>query len=74
MADAKDTGKLIAKVAATVVTICSNKKFQESIFGTYSDGTRRNFFDAWNGEVLSPKQRRKKLYKKKKSGKKKIRL
>lgn len=70
---AVDPGTL-GKVLSSIATIFSDPKFQKSIFGEYSDGTKRSLIDAWNGEVLSPKQRRKKLYKKKKSGKKKIRL
>ena len=66
--------KHAAEEIAALVALCSSKDFQKMLFGTYSDGKTRSFIDAWNGEVLSPKQRQKKLYKKRKSGKKKIRL
>lgn len=58
----------------TLIALCSSKEVQKMLFGTYSDGRTRSFIDAWNGEVLSPKQRQKKLYKKRKNGRKKIRL
>lgn len=57
-----------------LIALCSSKEVQKMLFGTYSDGRTRSFIDAWNGEVLSPKQRQKKLYKKRKNGRKKIRL
>lgn len=62
------------EAAGALIALCSSKDVQKMLFGTYSDGKTRSFIDAWNGEVLSPKQRQKKLYKKRKNGRKKIRL
>ena len=47
---------------------------KKTIFGTYGNGKTRSVIDALNGEVLTPKEKKDKLYKKKKAGKKKIRL
>lgn len=44
------------------------------VFGTYSDGSPRNFADAQNGEFLSPEQKKKMSKKKKKKKNKKFRL
>lgn len=66
-----------SKVVSTLgelTKVCSDVKIQKMVLGTYSDGTPRSVFDAINGEILSPKQKRNKLYKKRKSGKKKIKL
>lgn len=57
-----------------VSKLCTEKEVQKMIFGTYSDGRARSLIDAINGEILSPKQKRDKLYKRRKAGKKKIRL
>lgn len=65
---------LIAKGVKTFTDLCSDKKVQKMMFGTYSDGKTRSFIDAVNGEILSPKQKKDKIYKKRKSGRKKIRL
>lgn len=54
--------------------LISSEKLQKSLFGTYSDGKTRNLIDAWHGEVLSPKQKRDRKYKKKKVKSKKIKL
>lgn len=53
---------------------CKTKKAQKILFGTYSDGKPRSVIDAFNGEIMSPEQKQKKLYKKRKVGKKKIKL
>ena len=66
--------KTIGAIIAGVKSVCSDKKTQKMVLGEYSDGKRRNLIDALNGEVLSPEQKSKKLYKKRKSGKKKIKL
>lgn len=66
--------KLIVEGIHILSNLCSNEDVQKALFGTYSNGKPRSMVDAMNGEILSPKQRRKKLYKKRKSGKKKIRL
>lgn len=69
-------GKLetFVTVAAEVIGVVTNEDLRKAILGTYSDGKPRSVVDAMNDEVLSPKQRQKKLYKKRKSGKKKIKL
>jgi hypothetical protein len=66
--------KVIAEVAGAVGAILSDEKVQKRILGEYSDGRIRSIPDAINDEILSPKQKQKKLYKKKKSGKKKVKL
>ncbi len=68
----KDT--IVKSAIGELTKLCSQKEIQKMIFGTYSDGKPRSLMDAINGEILSPKQKRNKLYKKRKSGKKKIRL
>lgn len=69
-----------------LVNICSeilsDQEIGEKLFGTYSDGTTRNFADSLRGEFLSPKQKKyceimkkkqaKKKKKKKKNAKKKF--
>lgn len=60
--------------ASQVIGVVTNEDLRKTILGTYSDGKPRSLVDAMNDEVLSPKQRQKKLYKKRKSGKKKIKL
>lgn len=64
----------VVSALSELTKVCSRSDVQKMVFGTYSDGKPRSLFDAINGEVLSPKQKREKLYKKRKSGKKKIRL
>ena len=64
-----------AKVAKTIVeaasTLSRNKGLQKTLFGVCSDGTTRSFADCLSGEFLSPKDREKVVYgKKKKKGKK----
>lgn len=67
--------KSTLKVAiATATGIIANDKVQKALFGVYSDGTARSLPDCLEGEILSPKDREKMLYKnkdKKKSKKKK---
>lgn len=64
----------VVAVVGEVINAATNEDLRKTILGTYSDGQPRSVIDALNGEVLSPKQQRKKLYKKRKSGKKKIKL
>jgi hypothetical protein len=66
--------KLAVSGLMQLIDLCSTDKVQKMLFGTYSNGKARSMVDAINDEVLSPKQRKSKLYKKRKSGKKKIRL
>lgn len=61
-------------IISTVLKLSSNEDLQKMICGTYSDGTPKSLIDSIHGEVLSPKDKRKKLYKKKKVKHKKIRL
>lgn len=63
------------KVAKTMIeaakTLSENKGLQKTLFGVYSDGSTRSFADCLSGEFLSPKDREKVVYgKKKKKGKK----
>lgn len=63
------------KLLESVIGLLTNETIQKSIFGEYSDGNTRSIMDSLNGEVLSPSQKAKKLYKKKKKvGKKKLKL
>lgn len=57
-------------VITTAQKVLSDKKVQKVLFGTYADNTPRSFKDALDGEILSPKQKKKHLYKKKKKNKK----
>lgn len=69
-------GKLdtVITAATQIIGVVTNEDLRKTVLGTYSDGKPRSIIDAYNGEVLSPKQKQKKLYKKRKSGKKKIKL
>jgi hypothetical protein len=63
------------KLIESIINLMTNETIQKSIFGQYSDGNTRSIMDSLNGEVLSPKQKAKKIYKKKKKvGKKKLKL
>lgn len=63
------------KLVESVINLLTNETIQKSIFGQYSDGNTRSIMDSLNGEVLSPRQKAKKIYKKKKKvGKKKLKL
>lgn len=64
----------VITVATQIIGVVTNEDLRKTVLGTYSDGKPRSIIDAYNGEVLSPKQKQKKLYKKRKSGKKKIKL
>lgn len=65
---------LVKSIIDTSIKVLSSSKFKKTIFGTYSDGTARSLVDSVNGEVLSPKQKKNKIYKKKKVKNRKIRL
>ena len=69
-------GKLdtVITAATQIIGVVTNEDLRKTVLGTYSDGKPRSIIDAYNGEVLSPKQKQKKLYKKRKAGKKKIKL
>ena len=62
----------------TIISIAKeiggNKKFQKTVFGTYSNGRPRSAIDAIKGEVISPEDQlliTRKLQKKKKKNKNK---
>lgn len=75
MAIDKDTIKVVIETIVHAASEnVSTKKLQKTLCGEYEDGSTRNVIDAVNGEIFSPKQRKNKLYKKRKSGKKKVRL
>ena len=61
---------LIGKMIDGAVKVASNKKVQKFLFGVYTDDTPRSLADCLDGEVLSPKDRAKHIYKKKKKHKK----
>lgn len=54
-----------------VSKVASDEKIKKMIFGTYSNGKSRSILDSLDGEILSPKDREKYLYKKDKKHKKK---
>ena len=60
----------IAKIAEVVALVgreaLGNHDVKKFVYGTYTDGTPRNFIDAVNGEYLSPKTKKKHDKKKKK--------
>lgn len=58
----------------TASKLIGNKSIQRILFGTYADDTPRSLVDGINGEILSPKQRKKFVYKKKKKKKKKNKI
>lgn len=63
--------KAAKTVLETATTLVNNRSLQKTLFGVYSDGTTRSFADCLSGEFLSPKDREKVVYgKKKKKGKK----
>lgn len=63
--------KTIRTLVAAAGGLFANEKIQRSLFGEYSDGTPRSLPDCLEGEILSPKDREKMLYKKKKKNIKK---
>ena len=50
---------IINTVVAVGETLVRNEDFKKFICGTYSDGSPRNLPDAINGEMYSPKQKKK---------------
>lgn len=61
----------VSSIVETVVSVASDKGVQKALFGVYADNTPRSFVDCVNGEILSPKQKEKYIYKDKKNKKKK---
>lgn len=72
-----DVDKLL-KVGSTIFggakEALKDDGIKQAIFGSYSDKTPRNFYDAMNGEFLSPSQKKKILKKKKKRKRRKFKL
>ena len=71
---AVDVGKIaqvVTVVGKTATDILSNEQVSKNLYGSYSDGTQRSMTDAFKGEYLSPKQKKKidKKIKKMKEGK-----
>lgn len=64
----------IEGIAKAILSLSSSEDLQKLICGTYSDGTPKSVIDSIHGEVLSPKDKKKKIYKKKKVKHKKIKL
>lgn len=62
----KSTAKFLIDTASGLM---ANEKLQRTLFGEYSDGSPRSLSDCLEGEILSPKDREKMLYKKKKRSK-----
>lgn len=54
--------KTIVSGAKEIATILGSDTVRESLLGSYSDGTTRSLPDAWNGEFMSPKEKKKVLY------------
>lgn len=65
----KKTSSSIGVLLESASKLVSNKGVQKVLFGTYADDTPRSLVDGINGEILSPKQRKKFVYKKKKKKK-----
>lgn len=59
----------VKALVAAAGGLFANEKIQRSLFGEYSDGTPRSLPDCLEGEILSPRDRERMLYKK--NGKKK---
>jgi hypothetical protein len=53
-----DVASALGKKASDAASTDDGKKF---LFGTYTDGSTRNFRDAFNDEILSPSTRKKRL-------------
>ena len=74
--------EVIATAMLTVISIASSKHVRKAVFGTYTDDTPRSIADWLDGEILSPKDRKKylkdvskkKKKNKKKKGKKKVKI
>ena len=61
----------ITSVVSVVTGALTDKGVQRALLGVYSDGTPRSLIDCVNGEILSPKDKEKYIYKKNKKKKKK---
>jgi hypothetical protein len=66
MSKKKDVLGIIIKAGGDIL---SSDKVKKTLLGEYTDGTTRNVMDAFNGEYLSPKTKKK--HKKHKKNKKK---
>lgn len=64
------TAKTAKILLATLTGLVASEKIQRTLFGEYSDGSVRSIPDALDGEILSPKDRERMFYKKKKGKKK----
>lgn len=65
-------GKKATKALITAMAgILTNKKVKKTILGEYSDGTTRSFADAVTGEIISPEDKERYLFKKRRKKKKK---
>ena len=51
--------KVISIISVPIKELIHDKEFQRMVLGDYSDGRIRNVRDAWTGEYLSPKQKKK---------------
>ena len=69
MSKTKKSAVQMLTAAATGLFV--NEKIQKTLFGTYSDGTPRSLPDCLEGEILSPRDRERMIYRKKKKNKKK---
>lgn len=64
----------ITTIVQATLDVATDKGVRKALFGVYSDNTPRSLVDCIHGEILSPKDREKYVYKKKskkKKGKKK---
>lgn len=61
----------IGAILEGTAKVLTNKKVRKTLFGEYTDGSARSLSDCLDGEILSPKERKKYTSKKKKSKKKK---
>lgn len=61
----------VGKIISTVADVASNKGIQKMVLGEYTDGSPRSILDAIDGEILSPKDRKKYVIPEKKKKKKK---
>lgn len=62
---------VIATIISAAGGLAGNEKIQKTLFGVYSDGSPRSLPDALSGEILSPKDRQRMLYRKDKKKKRK---
>lgn len=62
---------MLGTVLKSLCKFTTNDEIQKRIFGVYADDTPRSLADAINGEILSPKERKRILLKEGKNKKKK---